>query len=186
MAAAVRSVQSLIGYFDLDPNRALDLILEAFEQKPANAGFLELLPLFRKENFVQVLGFKFQSHTRAVTEAAVAQAKAAAAAAATDESDGAKTTGTGAGSGARGGAGAGAVSRTVSGSGSAAVSAAAAAEVGLDCHQPTSLQGWIVNCHTTPSLYTGIAPTRFTPIWSRDQHTTHMLLRGCHDSTQRS
>ena len=29
VAAAVRSVQSLIGYFDLDPNRALDLVLEA-------------------------------------------------------------------------------------------------------------------------------------------------------------
>jgi len=97
VAAAVRSVQSLIGYFDLDPNRALDLILEAFEQKPSNVGFLELLPLFRKENFVQVLGFKFQSHTRAVTEAAAATAKAAAAAAAADESDGPKTTGTAAG-----------------------------------------------------------------------------------------
>jgi hypothetical protein len=43
VAAAVRSVQSLIGYFDLDPNRALDLVLEAYEQKPSNNGFLQLL-----------------------------------------------------------------------------------------------------------------------------------------------
>jgi THO complex subunit 2 len=64
VAAAVRAVQSLIGYFDLDPNRALDLILEAYEQKPTNVGFLQLLGLFRKENFAQVLGFKFQNHAK--------------------------------------------------------------------------------------------------------------------------
>ena len=40
--------------------------MEAYEQKPNNDGFLQLLGLFRKENFAQILGFKFQNHAKGV------------------------------------------------------------------------------------------------------------------------
>ena len=83
-AAAIRSVQSLIGYFDLDPNRALDLVLDAYEHAPTQDGFMELLGLFRKGAHAQVLGFKFQNHAKASEAAANAVANRAEA----DDSDG--------------------------------------------------------------------------------------------------
>lgn len=39
----------LIGTFDLDPNRGLSLLLDAWTAQPDNEAFLELLPLFRCE-----------------------------------------------------------------------------------------------------------------------------------------
>ena len=75
--AAVRSTQSLIGYFDLDPNRALDLVLDAYEHAPHQSGFMELLGLFRKGAHAQVLGFKFQNHAKASEAAANAAANRA-------------------------------------------------------------------------------------------------------------
>jgi len=57
-------------------------------------------------------------------------------------------------------------------SGAAASAAAAPAAVGLDCHTPFP-------------FCIGCVPTRATPIWSRDQQTIHMCLRGRHDSTER-
>eukprot|EP01097_Dermamoeba_algensis_P001391 TRINITY_DN151_c0_g2_i1.p1 TRINITY_DN151_c0_g2~~TRINITY_DN151_c0_g2_i1.p1 ORF type:complete len:361 (-),score=72.01 TRINITY_DN151_c0_g2_i1:58-1140(-) len=56
----VQNIQSLIGYFDLDPNRVLDLVLEAFEHDPFNLQFLKILDLFKRSNLCQLLGFKFQ------------------------------------------------------------------------------------------------------------------------------
>ena len=81
-----RAIQSLIGTFDLDPNRALDLVLDAFESrfdgKYKNTvdekvyssethlhGFKPLFDLFRQENIAQVLGFKFQNHLVECAEA---------------------------------------------------------------------------------------------------------------------
>ena len=54
--------QALIGYFDLDPNRCLDLVLEAAEQQPANRAYLRLIPLFKRDAVVHLLGFRFQQY----------------------------------------------------------------------------------------------------------------------------
>ena len=56
------SPQALIGYFDLDPNRVLDLVLEAMEHQPGNDAYLKLVPMFERESVVQLLGFKFQQY----------------------------------------------------------------------------------------------------------------------------
>ncbi len=55
----IKNILSLIGYFDLDPNRVLDIVLDAFEQQPANLSFVALLKHFPVRNIVHVLGFKF-------------------------------------------------------------------------------------------------------------------------------
>jgi hypothetical protein len=56
-----RTVQSLIGYFDLDPNRVFDVALDALEQLPQLADMHRpLLALFKPSALSQVLGFKFQ------------------------------------------------------------------------------------------------------------------------------
>ncbi|KAK9917111.1 hypothetical protein WJX75_001006 [Coccomyxa subellipsoidea] len=56
----VTEVKALIGFFDLDPNRVYDVVLEAFESAPGNAALLALAPLFSAEARTQILGFKFQ------------------------------------------------------------------------------------------------------------------------------
>lgn len=57
-------VKALIGYYDLDPNRVLDLILEAAEQQESSAVsadcLLSLLPLFKAEAVAHLLGFRFR------------------------------------------------------------------------------------------------------------------------------
>lgn len=55
----IKNILSLIGYFDMDPNRVLDIVLDAFEQQPANLSFVALLKHFPVRNIVHVLGFKF-------------------------------------------------------------------------------------------------------------------------------
>jgi hypothetical protein len=40
-------MQALIGFFDLDPNRALSVVLDAFTAQPGNDAFLALMPAFR-------------------------------------------------------------------------------------------------------------------------------------------
>ena len=85
VSGAVRAVQSLIGAFDLDPNRVLHLTLEACELAPAERApeFGALFRLFRAENVAQVLGFAFQNHAGEVArEKQAAHAAAVAAAAA--------------------------------------------------------------------------------------------------------
>lgn len=62
VAQTWKNVQSLIGYFDLDPNRVFDIILDAFEHEPENACFLQLLTHFNKNNACQIIGFKFQHY----------------------------------------------------------------------------------------------------------------------------
>jgi len=66
-----QNVQSLIGYFDLDPNRVFDIFLDVSEQQPDNAACAELARLFKPhvQLVTQLLGFKFQYFQRAeVTE----------------------------------------------------------------------------------------------------------------------
>lgn len=61
----ISTIKSLIGHFDLDPNRVFDIVLECYELQPGNAAFLELIPLFPKSHISHVLGFKFQYYQRA-------------------------------------------------------------------------------------------------------------------------
>ncbi|BFZ15044.1 hypothetical protein BsWGS_18083 [Bradybaena similaris] len=58
----LQNIKSLIGCFDLDPNRVLDIILEAFECHPEDNSFY--IPLLRayiidKLTLCHILGFKF-------------------------------------------------------------------------------------------------------------------------------
>eukprot|EP00798_Chlamydomonas_sp_ICE-L_P015992 gene15992-22126_t len=59
-----KEIQALIGYFDLDPNRCLDLVLEAAEQQPTNSATIKLIPMFKRDAVVHLLGFKFQQHQK--------------------------------------------------------------------------------------------------------------------------
>ncbi|KAI5567276.1 hypothetical protein BDE02_13G079300 [Populus trichocarpa] len=47
-AATIGIIKSLIGHFDLDPNRVFDIVLECFELQPDSNVFLELIPIFPK------------------------------------------------------------------------------------------------------------------------------------------
>ncbi len=58
--ALLKEITALVGFFDLDPNRVLDLVLEAFERQPDNTAYLKLIPYFNQEAVVHLLGFKFQ------------------------------------------------------------------------------------------------------------------------------
>lgn len=40
----------------------LDLVLDAAECQPHNTAYLQLVPLFKKDAVVHLLGFKFQHH----------------------------------------------------------------------------------------------------------------------------
>jgi len=56
---------ALIGYFDLDPNRILDLVLESFENHLEHTTiYVELLNLlhFDQLTLCQLIGFKFQQY----------------------------------------------------------------------------------------------------------------------------
>ena len=63
----MKTIESLIGYFNLDPNRVLDVILEAFECLPHNVDmFVSLLRdhTHNKNTLCQVLGFKFKFYQK--------------------------------------------------------------------------------------------------------------------------
>uniref|UniRef100_UPI00193A5896 THO complex subunit 2-like n=1 Tax=Styela clava TaxID=7725 RepID=UPI00193A5896 len=59
----LENIKSLIGCFNIDPNRVLDLILESFECHPKSRVFVPLLEnylvLCEKSTLCQMLGFKF-------------------------------------------------------------------------------------------------------------------------------
>ncbi|KAK7398843.1 hypothetical protein VNO78_10016 [Psophocarpus tetragonolobus] len=62
--ASIGIIKSLIGHFDLDPNRVFDIVLECFELQPDDDVFIELIPIFPKSHASQILGFKFQYYQR--------------------------------------------------------------------------------------------------------------------------
>ncbi|RZC53373.1 hypothetical protein C5167_012225 [Papaver somniferum] len=63
--ATISTIKSLIGHFDLDPNRVFDILLECFELQPDNNHlFLDLITIFPKSHASQILGFKFQYYQR--------------------------------------------------------------------------------------------------------------------------
>ncbi|CAH9146449.1 unnamed protein product [Cuscuta epithymum] len=62
--ATVGIIKSLIGHFDLDPNRVFDIVLEFFEFQPDNRVYLDLIPIFPKSHASHILGHKFQYYQR--------------------------------------------------------------------------------------------------------------------------
>ncbi|XP_048593930.1 THO complex subunit 2 [Brassica napus] len=63
-AATMGIIKSLIGHFDLDPNRVFDIVLDCFELEQDYDTFLNLIPIFPKSHASQILGFKFQYYQR--------------------------------------------------------------------------------------------------------------------------
>lgn len=62
-ADTLKVIKSVIGYFNLDPNRVLDIILESFEcQLDQHEFFVELLRLFTpdRQTMNELLGFKYK------------------------------------------------------------------------------------------------------------------------------
>lgn len=53
---------SIIGYFDLDPNRAADVALDCFEQDLWNPNFIPVLQMFNAEHIVHLVGFKLSHY----------------------------------------------------------------------------------------------------------------------------
>ncbi|CAM9500809.1 unnamed protein product, partial [Ectocarpus fasciculatus] len=68
-SAHIRYLTSVIGYFDLDPNRVVDVILDAFEQQLWNMSFVEVLGVFKRASIVHILGFKFSRYHKPAEEA---------------------------------------------------------------------------------------------------------------------
>ena len=59
-AIVIENIQKLIGYFSLDPNRVLDLLLSAFQFNLSNLSYIAMLKEFGTQHAVtQLLGFKF-------------------------------------------------------------------------------------------------------------------------------
>ena len=62
----IQNLQSLIGYFDLDPNRVLDLVLEALETVPSRVAVNhQLVSLFNPSFIPHMVGFKFSLYSDA-------------------------------------------------------------------------------------------------------------------------
>ncbi|XP_018404815.1 PREDICTED: THO complex subunit 2 isoform X5 [Cyphomyrmex costatus] len=64
VASTLEIVKSLIGYFNLDPNRVLDILLETFENRPQDDTlFIPLIRSYMSDQQVlcEVLGFKYCS-----------------------------------------------------------------------------------------------------------------------------
>jgi THO complex subunit 2 len=59
--AVWKKIVSLIGNFDLDPDRVLDLVVEARMQNSESRHFMQILRHFRKESLVQTIGNMMQS-----------------------------------------------------------------------------------------------------------------------------
>ena len=53
-----KKILSLVGNFDLDPDRVLDLIVEARSQNIEGKNFITLLKYFKKESIVISIGNK--------------------------------------------------------------------------------------------------------------------------------
>jgi len=60
IGAVWKKIVSLVGNFDLDPDRVLDLIIEARIQNHTTNNYLLLLTNFRKESITVVLGNKLK------------------------------------------------------------------------------------------------------------------------------
>lgn len=54
----LKEMKSIVGYFDLDPNRVSSLILDAYASYPENDDFISLIKGFGVQQCVQLLGFR--------------------------------------------------------------------------------------------------------------------------------
>ena len=61
------NIQSLIGFFDLDPNRVLDLVLEAFENDVVIETFTTLIGYFNNQALPQFSGSKLAPENESST-----------------------------------------------------------------------------------------------------------------------
>lgn len=66
VGASIAYVTSIIGYFDLDPNRVLDIVLDVMEVSLWNYNYVWLLRKFRKDNLIHILGNRFAMATVSV------------------------------------------------------------------------------------------------------------------------
>ena len=55
-------IKSLIGYFDLDPNKVAALFLDIWEDQWENEAYRQLLPLFSAQAIIASLAFIFISY----------------------------------------------------------------------------------------------------------------------------
>jgi THO complex subunit 2 N-terminus len=70
IAIVKKNVEALIGFFNLDPNRVLDLMLDSFMNNLWNREpYLSLLREMKGDYVAQVLGFKFQHYLAAMQTA---------------------------------------------------------------------------------------------------------------------
>jgi THO complex subunit 2 len=58
--AVWKKIVSLVGNFDLDPDRVLDLIVEARMQNNSTRNYLKILTNFRRESITVILGNKLK------------------------------------------------------------------------------------------------------------------------------
>ncbi len=54
----IEKLQCLIGFFDLDPSRVLEVVLSAFQSDCFNLNFLEIVKVFNRSALPHILGFK--------------------------------------------------------------------------------------------------------------------------------
>lgn len=54
----IDKILSLIGFFDLDPNRVMDIVISAYQNDSKNSNFLEILKLLNINALPHLLGFK--------------------------------------------------------------------------------------------------------------------------------
>ncbi|GIL78715.1 hypothetical protein Vretimale_382 [Volvox reticuliferus] len=70
LPALARELQALIGSFDLDPNRCLDLLLDAAAAQPQNNALLGAVGLLKGEAVGQLMGFKLEQYQDAAGDPA--------------------------------------------------------------------------------------------------------------------
>ena len=58
------NILSLIGQFDLDPDRVLELILSAYEMNYQNQNYIDLVKLFNLQSIPHLIGFKFSQYMK--------------------------------------------------------------------------------------------------------------------------
>ena len=61
VADALAELESLVGYFDLDPNRVASLVLDSFAASPENDSFIDLIRGFGNKRTAELLGFRLSS-----------------------------------------------------------------------------------------------------------------------------
>ena len=56
----IEKLISLIGFFDLEPTRVLDIVLEAFKYNSENTNFIKIFEILNKNAISDVIGFKIE------------------------------------------------------------------------------------------------------------------------------